>query len=856
MCHESFYEELQGDLEESFQSNARMHGVRRARWIYRWEVLKMLRPTVLRSWSFRRQQAYAWSLVGSYVTVAIRNIRRHPLFSMINVFSLSVAMSVGLLVIGMINDLMKFDQFHERKYQIYRVLSQPEFQMHRQKWRATSPLPLGEELINAVPGIQVTQLGRNLSDIAEIDDRRLRIRGIYADKHFFDFLSFDLLHGDARQALAEPFSVVLSETAAAKIFADRPALGQVIQLEQLGNVVVTGIAKDPPRFSHIQFEAIASLATLDALEKRNQQRSSMADWGNLDRYYNYLFIPDESAQERVTSFLTSYAPDYFKEPEDFRATFELQRIDRILPGRDLSDQIGPKMIMLPNIILSAIAFAILVSAIFNYTNLSMARALRRTREVGIRKVSGATGRDIYTQFTFETITISLLSLLFGIGLFTVLRPHFLQLIPRASEVLELQLDATLLGWFVLFAVVTGLLAGIAPSLFFSRLSSLKSLRFKGAIRSISGLSARKALIVAQFALSMIFSLAIVITYRQYQYSVNYDLGMDKENILNISLDGSDPEILKTGLLQMPEVSTVSFSSFVPGIGAKDVVQMLDPRNGDTLWIHSMSVNHEFVRNVDLNLVAGREFEGRGNRATEQSVLVNETFIERFGWESPHEALDATIQVAGNTVVIAGVLQDFIYANLEERIAPLVVRQLPFTRWANVKLQSTDISATIADIEELWLDAGGRGHLNARFFDDQVDGYYQFFVDIVKLFSFLGFVALSISTLGLFGIAVYSMEVRQKEIGVRKTFGASALSLLMLLTGGFMRLIVIAVFIGAPVSYLLFDRLILPQQYYRITIGVLEVGTSVGALILVALLTIGSQTFRAAHTNPATILRTE
>ncbi len=852
-CKPAIFEELEGDLEESFANNRELHGLKKARQAYRREVRQMIRASVLKKFS-PRSPSSRFSLFASYVIIASRSITRHKLFSFVNIFSLSLAMSTGLIVIGMITDLLKFDEFHEHKEEVYRIISTPIYNGKAEDETATSPLTLAEELVAQFPEIQVLQLGRRLVGEARVNNKILYVKGIYADEHFFDFLSFNLLQGSADNVLKEPFSIVLSKSFAEKSFAGKEAVGQVISISEVGDFLVTGIVADPPKFSHIQFEIIGSLSTVNSLANQGLLRASHASWNNFNTYYNYVYLPDNKAKPRLINWLEKTLPAYYTQPMEVGASFELQQLNQIVPGKDLSDQIGPKMINLPIIILSAIAIAILLSAIFNYTNLSMARALRRAREVGIRKISGASNSAVYIQFTAEAMIISIFSLFLGIVFFTILRPGFLEIIPRAKEVLKLELSLELILWFVCFAIITGLIAGMAPSVFFMRISSLKALRGSGSLKTLSKINLRKGLIVAQFTLSSIFILALIITYKQYSYSLNKNMGFNSENILNISLKGNDHDILKAGLEKLPEIAAVSFSSLLPGTGNRQNLLMVDARIQDSVWVSTMSVNNDFIANVDIELIAGRNFLPEENLHREQTILVNETFVQQFGLERPLDALGAVFTVENNAVEVVGVVKDFHYQNLENKISSFVLRNNAAYQYANVKLASTDMVGTITKVEKIWNNIDPENKMEAHFYDDLIDGYYHFLIDIMKLFGFIGFLAISISSLGLFGIAIYSTEIRMKEIAVRKSFGASEKGLILLLSKGFLKLVIVAIFIGTPICYFVFDQLILVENYYRPEITIVEILLGAFILLGICMITIVSQTWTAAKTSPAKVLR--
>lgn len=853
-CKDSLFEELEGDLEEKFLINKKKYGLKSAKRMYTIEVLRMIRPTILKRKT--SGPSYQVSLMASYTVLALRNLGKHKLFSFINLFSLSVAMSAGLLVIGMIVDLLKFDTFHTHKDEIYRVISTPYYNGQEYKTQATSPLMMGDEMLQQIPGIQITKLERRLIGEAKINDKKIFISGISADEHFFDFLDFELRKGNKKEVLVEPFTAVITQSLVDKVFGEENPIGQTIELNGFGTYTITGVAADPPKFSHLQFEIIGSISSVQSRINQGLIPASQVGWGDLDRFYNYIYIPNNEEKLSVTSWLKEETKSYYKEPEKVFHTFGLQGLTDILPGPNISDSIGPKMIFLPVIIFMVIATAILLSAIFNYTNLSMARALRRAREVGVRKLNGASSSAIFLQFTLEAVILSVLSLGFGILLFIVLKPEFISIVPRANEVLTLELSPQLIGAFFGFAILTGLIAGLAPSLFFARLSSLNSLRSGSTLKTLSRINFRKGLIIAQFTLSIIFILAITITGSLHKYLLNYEMGFEKENVLNISLQDNDPEVLKAELMRLSETSDVSFSSFIPGIGHGGYMRLIDPRNQDSVYVATMNIDHKYLQTLGVELIAGRNFYPDENKNREQSMLVNETFLKNFGLGMPQEALGTVFPFRGNPVEIVGVIKDFHYDNLEEPINSFTFRSTGFYEFANVKIASSDLLGSYEKIEAAWDKVDEVNRMEAKFFDDEIEEYYQILVDIMKMFGFIGFLAISISCLGLFGMTIYSTEIRLKEIGIRKTFGASERTLIFLLSKGFLKLVSWAILIGVPICYYVFDTFILEQYYYRIDISFYEIAISISFLLAICFITIITQTWSAARTNPSEVLRNE
>ena len=838
--------------------NQETSGLRHARWIYRREVLMLLRPSVVRRFNSTSFSLFPHSLLRHYLLIAGRNILKHKLFSFINIMGLAMSLSVALVILVMLADLLRFDEFHTDKDRIYRVISHVHTSHNGVQPLATTVLPLADRLESTYGGSEnVVRIQRNFSADATYQDREIVLNGYWVGEDFFDVFSFELISGNPRTALQEPYTLVISQSAAEKLFGKKDPLGEMVQMDENGSYRVSGVVKDTPRFSHLQFDVLGSFATIGSLEKKGVIRPTLDTWNEFYSNYLYLKLAPSSEPVRIQNALDQIAAKAYQQEEGFHATFELQPLTQIVPGRDLGMQIGPKMMYLPLFILSGLALVILLSACFNYTNLSIARYIGRAKEVGVRKVSGARGSQIFFQFVSESMLIALLALGLALLIFVRIRPEIFQVIPRAHEIFELALGTKIFIVFVLFTLMTGFIAGFFPALFLSRLNPVDVMRRILSLRLFGKLGVRKVLIVFQFTLSLIFILAVSIIYSQYQFSLNHDLGFAQENILNLDMQGQEGAIIAQEFGKIPEVREISFSSFIPGLGTTYRSWVKLPTQADSLLGYFMDIDSRFIANFDIQWIAGGNFTDNSHRGMEREAIINEQFVESLQLSSPEAALGQTIEVDENTLQVVGVIKDFHYTHLEEPIKPFFFRNRPqHHSYANLKIQSGQIAETLAKLEETWGTIDPTHSFEASFMDEQVELAYLFYTNILKLFGFLAVLAISIAGLGLLGMVVFTSETKIQEIGIRKVMGASVMNLVVLLSRGFVRLLLISALIAIPLAYLVFDRLVLAQIAYRINIGITELGSGLLFLLVLGVLIIGSQTFRAAHRNPVESLRHE
>lgn len=795
-------------------------------------------------------------MLRSYFTIAARSLAQQRFFTVLNIAGLAIGMSISLLFIAMLTYISKYDTFHVQRDRIYRVTTQILDGDNNREF-ASAPAALGDQLQHecAAAGTIVRIHNQLISD-ARYKESEVPLAGYFADPAFLDVFTFPLVKGNPATALQKLNNLLITEKAARKLFGDQDPLGQIISLKEYGDFEITGVLKDHPRNSHMQFEVIAPYETLLAWRKTHPQGYIENIWHNFHNNYIYFQLAEQAQPSDVGAYLKKAAPPVYNYADKSRLEFHVQSLNDIVPGPELYNSIGPEWSYLPLYIFATLCLLILLPACFNYTNLSISRALKRAKEIGLRKAMGGQRSQIFQQFIIETVLITLLALVGAFGLFLVMRQEFLDMLV-SSDALELNADPLTIVCFILFAATVGLVAGIVPAVYFSRLNPVQAIRNLVPNGAWGSMLLRKCLMVFQFALSLGFIMSVAIVLKQYRSSLSFDFGFDKANIVDIELQGVDPQRFRNEFSKLAAVQTISLSGKVLGTSYPEYSWVKQPEQTDSAQVFAMSIDQHYLGNFGLRLVAGANF---GDAPGEQinQIVVNEEFLRVFKLGSPGEAIGKTVLLPREgTVAIRGVVKDFYYLLLEERIQSFFFRygaQLP--RVANVKIASNDIFQTFTNMENTWKQLGTEAPFKARFFEDEIAETYVGYFSMVKICSGLGVLAISIACLGLLGMVVYATENRTKEVGVRKIMGASTAQLVMLLSKSYFRLLAVAVMIAVPITYLLFDKVFLHIQYYHADIGVIEIAVSIGVLLLLGLVTTLSQTWRAARANPADTIRHE
>ncbi|MEO9805822.1 MAG: ABC transporter permease [Reichenbachiella sp.] len=848
-CREDLLEDLQGDLYEYYDRNLEK-GPRMANLIFIIDVFKFFRSYTFKKLK-NKYKMNGFMLFKNYFKTSVRSLARNKLFSIINIVGLAISMSVGLVVITMIVESLGFDDFHTKGGQIYRVIN-TRVDAKGEELKMASTSYFMSQKLEDVDGYEYkTTLHRGFGGDADAEGKKLVVSGLWASKDFFNVFTFPLIQGDKNTALSEPNSIVLSETLSKKLFGAGEAMGKIIEVDDT-EFLIKGIAEDPPKNSHFTFEALASMTTLV-----NQSRDD-PDWSkstNMWRTYIYMTIPTESDHGRITKTLNQISESENKLIDPLAITSRLQPLHEIFNGSPLSNQIGPTVPAMAAVIFAILPLIILLTACFNYTNLSIARSLRRTTEVGIRRVIGASRGNIFAQFVVESVIIALLALVVSGILYIPLRGQFLVMLD--GDGLSLPISGTVIIFFILFALFAGVIASLVPAATLSKFQAVKVLRSTSSVKLFAGMTLRKVLLISQFTISTILILTTIILNKQYLHATNYDLGFSTAQILNVELQGNNHKLMGSALSTVPDVKAVSRCRNV--IHSNNIHmthgKYKDPT--DSALVHTNYIDENYLSNHHFQLISGENFRMRPDSAEEQYVIVNKTFLDRFNVGEPLKALGEKAKFDGKMLSIIGVVADFNHSTLDAPIEPYAFRYNPEEyEYLNLVIESKDYLSTIEKLEAEWRKIDELHPFSATFYDDHIEQTYMVFGMLIKIVGFLAFLAISIAAMGLFGMSVYAVETKIKEISIRKVMGATAFKLVYLLSKGYVWLLIIASLIAAPFTYFLVNEVILPEFAYLTPMTIWDVLGGLMVVFFIGLIMIGFQTYRAAQTNPADTLRNE
>jgi ABC-type antimicrobial peptide transport system permease subunit len=492
--------------------------------------------------------------------------------------------------------------------------------------------------------------------------------------------------------------------------------------------------------------------------------------------------------------------------------------------------------------------------------------MRRFKEIGLRKSIGAGKRQVRQQFLAEAIMISLAALFLSYFMFLILRPQLINLAPELQYMVKLQLTPAMVVAFIVFSVSVGIIAGFMPALFFSKVSAIDALRNESTVKVFKNLSFRRALVVIQYTFTLIFITTTAVGYVQYKNILAFDLGFNTENILNIDMQGNKPTVLLKELGELPEVTSLSRSMIVTSVGNAWGGYMKYKDSQDSVLVLTNNVDENYLPLHKYQLLAGGNFIARPTTAKAASeVIVNEQVLKRLniGAGDPEKAIGeeisfSNIQGNGRKMTIVGVMKDFHYGKVQDLIEPVA-----FMFWTpedraiiNAKIRSTDMPATMAKIEAVWKKIDPVHSFQAKFYQDDIEEAYSELSAMIKIIGFLSFLAISIASMGLFGMVAFTTETRLKEVSIRKVMGAGTGNLIYELSRGFLALLAISALIALPITYLFFENVVLTRFPYHTPVHVAELFGGLLVVIMIAFLMIGSQTIKAANSNPAEVLKSE
>ena len=797
-------------------------------------------------------------MLRNYLKIAYRNLRRQKGYAFINVFGLAVGLACCLLIGLFVYDEFSFDRFHEKADRLYFVGQADEFGGEARQIMATQ-FPLARAMESDIAGVEraATMTFTGASDVRRpATGQEAEYRTMYADSTFFSMFTFPLLRGDPETALDQPNSVVISEGVARALFGDEEPVGQVVELGWYDPsekaFTVTGVMATPPKNSYFDFEAVASLSSL-------REKDFSRGWGG-SMYLTFAELAPGTRRTSVEEGLAALVRTHHGE-ESERA-YPLTPITQLYLS-ELTEDEGFRGSTGYLAIFSSVALFVLLVALINYMNLATARAATRLREVGMRKTLGATRPQVARQFLAEAVLVASAALLLGLILAEGALPLFNRVFEKELSLLgALRPEGVLVG--VGLALGVGLLAGSYPALYLSRFAPVRLLKGETGERG-GAVWLRKGLVVVQFAVTVVLLVATAVVYRQLQYVQARDLGFAGEQVMAVPFESDEMAYqhatVKGEVLGRPGVLSASATSAVPGRYNVRYSVAFDPDELDQgAAFYIVSADPDYLQTLGLTLKAGRDFDpGRTSDETGAFIL-NEQAAAMLGRADVIGAQLYDFRPEQNEII--GVVEDYHFASLREPIGPVLIqgkevgeRPWPDYHQLLVRFEPEAVGEVLAHVRDVWARFGAEAPPDVRFLDDAFAEMYATDRRLGQVFGAFALVAVVIACLGLYGLAAFAAERRTKEIGVRKVLGASAASIVALLSKDFVKLTAVAFVVAAPVAFLTMRRW-LEAFAYRVEIGP-GVFLFAGALALaVALGTVGYQAIRAALANPVKSLRHE
>src|SRR5258706_846929 len=862
-CHSDLLSTIEGYLLELYGERMKIKGKRKADWKFIIDVLLLFRPGIIRP-TEGVHHLNQYGMFKNYFKVGIRNILNYKVFSFINVFGLSTAMSVCMLIILMLADQKRYDAFHIKKDRIYRILSATTY--------ATSPYPLAGALKAAYPIVEeTTNLLPGIGGDVTYHQQLADMRGYFADPSFFRVFNFELEKGNKATALAAPRCIIITRKLAYQLFKDEDPIGKSVDFadRQLpfpqdhagigsppvpwGSFTITGVLDETLYKSHLKFDVLMSGATLQTLLADKKIDDQLNNWEWYYRTYTYVLLrPDKNMEDLAAALNDLVARKYanIKSEQTKGFKLEAQKLGDVqldLKGNDTDNR-------LPRIgyyFLSILAVIIMLSACLNYTNLSIARALTRAKEIGVRKVTGANRKALVVQFLSESVITALLALAMAVVLLGLVRRAFMGL--WVNKYLNFELPSSFSAYMVFFgfALLIGILAGAYPALHLSTYQPIQALKNLQSMRP-GKLGMRKVLSVSQFVISLFFITTSILIFNQFKHFTRFDYGFNSKNIVNIELQGSDYKKVSHELSSVAGVTAISATDIIPATGRQNGIQLKKAGSSEEYTRAAvLQTDENFIDNIGVKFIAGKNWTL--GEPSDRLIIVNEATVKKLGYHYPAEIIGQAFETewTKEPFVVVGVVRDFRFNLLINRheIEPLVLQYRPAEfKYVNVKIDARDLRSTIAELESAWKRIDPIHPFKYEFFDDALAETHQGIFDFVSIISSIALLAISIACLGLLGMATYSAERKTKEVGIRKVLGAAEFSIAVLLSREFLKMLAISVCIGAPLSYLI-NNFWLQKFPNRVEFGWGTLLLGVAILVVLGLLTIGSQTIRASRRNP-------
>lgn len=786
----------------------------------------------------------------NYLKIALRNLQRNITYSFINIFGLSIGIACSILIMLWIADEYQFDRFHERRENLYKVMMNQTFSGQRGSQTAL-PYPLKEALPEHSQKIKysvMTNWGEGF--LLTVGENKITKVGLAVSEDFLKMFTFPLIQGDANTALNDPNSIVLTENVATALFGDEDPLNKFVKLDNERELKVTGVMKNfPDQTSFSNYHYLIPFAYYESIMQ--WVRNSRDNWQN-NSFQMYVELEPGSTQEEVTAAIRDIVKkkvqDTIPNPEVFlHPITDLRLYSKFENGKATGGMIEYVKLF------GAIAIFVLLIACINFMNLATARSEKRAREVGIRKSIGSRKKELIFQFLGESILITTFAFLLAIVLVEVSLPLYNTLVSK-----KLFIDYSnpyLWAGAVILILITGTLAGSYPAFYLSSFQPVRVLKGKIQTGKYASLP-RKILVTLQFGFSIFLIIGTIVIYQQIMHVKDREIGYDRENLMMVWTNNeleSSYQTIKNELIATGAVKSVTKSnSPITSIFSNNVVEWPGMTPGTRVIFTTIATEYDYVQTMGMKLIAGRDFSSEFNDST--SVIINQAAVDVMGLEDP---IGSTINMWDDEWTIVGVTENVIMNSPYEPIAPMTVVFVPtWTSTITLRLEKTaDLPAATSKVEDVFKRLNPTYPFAYRFADVEFEKKFSSINLISNLAKVFAVLALTITALGLFGLAAFTAEQRSKEVSIRKVLGATVTGLVLLISKDFSRLVIISFVLFAPLAWWFLSGF-LEQYPYRITIAWWIFPLAGLAALIVALIIVSTQALRAATSNPVNSLRNE
>jgi putative ABC transport system permease protein len=821
-------------------------------------------------------------MIRNLLLTALRNLKKNKFFSLLNILGLATGMAVFLLIAQYVRFEHSYEDFIPNRKDVYRVKLESYNSSGLMSASAENYPGVGPSMRTEFPEVvnyaRLYNMGYKNNVVITYKDAKpdpiaFKHRGfLYADSGILSMMGYQMVKGDPKTALAEPLSCVISEKYARLYFKNEDPMGKTLLLQDDDFVTeaakVTGVFKDLPGNTHLKFDILFSYATLYLRGEWAMNRYKTG-WGRKDMYTFIQLRPGtdpKTLETKLPAIVNKYKPELSGTAR--RDVLSLQPLTGIHLHSDLAEEPEPNGNERTVFFMSIIGLFVLVIAWINYVNLSTARALERAKEVGVRKVIGAFKRQLISQFLVEAAFVNLVSVIVAFALVALVLPYFNSLSGQ-----QLTMSNLFQPWFLVLVFLLWLagtfLSGFYPAIVLSSFKPVTVL--KGKLKnSFRGILLRKGLVTMQFMASIVLIAGTLIVYRQLKFLMNRDIGMNIDQVLvverpaiadtNRTAFDASIDVFHNEVIKNPSVEAVSASMTIPGKQRefKAIVKPYASTTDDSATVRINSMDYDFLDVFKMKLIAGRKFSRDFTKDVDTSVIISVTAATQLGFKKPEDAIGKTVTIPqfNWNPIIVGVVNDYHQVSLKRTIEPSLFYCSPYNgEFYSMRVKTTNLPQTLGHIQASWAKAFPGNPFQYFFLDEYFNRQYANDRKFGKLFSAFALLAIIIGCLGLFGLSAYTASQRIKEIGIRKVLGASAGSIVSLLSKDFLKLILLSILIASPIAWWAMNKW-LQDFAYRVNIGWWVFAIAGLAALIIAMLTVSFQAVRAAIANPVKSLRTE